>query len=67
MHSSGGSNDLPILRWKDKGGREPGVRGRDREGKMVQRMLQGVLYDGSAERHKEHEAEDKQSGKENKK
>lgn len=57
---------MPILRRKDKGGRESGIRSGDREGKVVQRMLQRVLHYGGAERHKEHEAEDKQSGEENK-
>lgn len=57
---------MPILRGKDKGCRKPGVWLGDREGKMVRGMLQGVLHDGSGERHKEHEAEDKQSGEENK-
>lgn len=33
---------------------------------MVQRMLQWILHYGDAERHKEHEAEDKQSCEENK-
>lgn len=66
VHSWGGSNDLPILRGKDKGGREPRVRIGDSEGKMVRGVLQGVLHDGSGERHKEHEVKDKQSGEENK-
>lgn len=60
----GESGDLPILRRKDKGGREPGIRIEDREGKMVRGMLQGVLHDGSAERHKMYEVKDKQSGEE---
>jgi len=33
---------------------------------MVRGVLQGVLHDGSAERHKKHEVKDKQSGEENK-
>lgn len=57
---------MPILRRKDKGGREPGVRIGDREGKMVHGMLQRILHYGDAERHKEHEVKDKQSGEENK-
>lgn len=58
---------MPILRGKNEGGREPGIRsGGDREGKMVRGVLQGVLHYGSGERHKEYEAEDKQSGEENK-
>jgi len=57
---------MPILRRKDKGGREPGIRTGDSEGKMVRGVLQRVLHYGSGERHKEYEAEDKQSGEENK-
>ena len=33
---------------------------------MVRGVLQGILHYGDAERHKEHEAEDKQSCEENK-
>lgn len=57
---------MSILRRKDKGCRKPGIRIGDREGKMVRGMLQRILHYGDAERHKEHEAEDKQSGEENK-
>lgn len=55
---------MSILRGKDKGGREPGVRIGDSEVKMVRGVLQGVLHDGSGERHKMYEVKDKQSGEE---
>lgn len=35
---------MPILRGKNEGGREPGIRIGDSEGKMVRGVLQRVLH-----------------------